>query len=129
MVSEFTNRSKSVDEITVFGSPDIDKDEDNDNNEAPEVTDKESSESDLQEIREFLYENEDMGKKPLKKRPRMMEVPYSTGILMSYSLEEHIYICTIQAMPSTSPSTVWCSLARRSSGSSTICSGYRSTRT
>ena len=49
-------------------------------NPVPEVADDESSQSDLQEIEEFLYENEDQGRvRPLKKRPRMMEIPYSTG--------------------------------------------------
>ena len=82
MVSEFINRNKPVDEVTT--NEDDDEPTHGDNatvsNPVPEVVDNESSESDLQEIEEFLYENEDLGKvRPLKKRPRMMEIPYSTG--------------------------------------------------
>ena len=55
-------------------------------NPDPEVADK-SCETDLQEIEEFLYENEDLGKaRPLKKRPRMMEIPYSTGFYCYFFL-------------------------------------------
>ena len=84
MVSEFINRNKPVDELRT------DKDQEEPTNgdiavessAEPEVADNESCESsqDLQEIEEFLYENEDLGKaRPLKKRARMMEIPYSTG--------------------------------------------------
>ena len=93
MVSEFINRNKPLDELRT----DKDQDElrtDQDREEPtngdiavesstePEVADNESCESsqDLQEIEEFLYENEDLGKaRPLKKRARMMEIPYATG--------------------------------------------------
>ena len=88
MVSEFLNRNKPVDE-----NPTNEDEEDEEayekttngddtalSNPVPEVADDESSQSDLQEIEEFLYENEDQGRiRPLKKRPRMMEIPYSTG--------------------------------------------------
>ena len=84
MVSEFINRNKPVDELRT------DKDQEEPTNgdiavessAELEVADNESCESsqDLQEIEEFLYENEDLGKaRPLKKRARMMEIPYSTG--------------------------------------------------
>lgn len=81
---QFITRNKPVGELTT------DEDQDEPTNEGiaaesnpdPEPADK-SCESDLQEIEEFLYENEDLGKaRPLKKRPRMMEVPYSTGVLI-----------------------------------------------
>ena len=90
MVSEFINRNKPVD----AGENTTNEDEEDEeayekttngddtalSNPVPEVADDESSQSDLQEIEEFLYENEDQGRvRPLKKRPRMMEIPYSTG--------------------------------------------------
>ena len=88
MVSEFLNRNKPVDE-----NPTNEDEEDEEayekttngddtalSNPVPEVADDESSQSDLQEIEEYLYENEDQGRvRPLKKRPRMLEIPYSTG--------------------------------------------------
>ena len=87
-MSEFLNRNKPVDE-----NPTNEDEEDEEayekttngddtalSNPVPEVADDESSQSDLQEIEEYLYENEDQGRvRPLKKRPRMMEIPYSTG--------------------------------------------------
>ena len=86
MVSQFINRKK----------PELTTEEDQDEpinqdieagsdpaSEAAEADDSSDSDpaSDLQEIEEFLYENEDEGSvRPLKKRPRMMEIPYSTGV-------------------------------------------------
>ena len=89
MVSAFIPRHKPVAELRT----DEDQDEQTNgdiaavSNPGPEVADSESCESDLQEIEEFLYENEDLGKaRPLKKRPRMMEIPYSTGFYCYFFL-------------------------------------------
>ena len=88
MVSEFIHRNKPVDENTTNEDEEDEEayekttngDDTALSNPVPEVADDESSQSDLQEIEEFLYENEDQGRiRPLKKRPRMMEIPYSTG--------------------------------------------------
>ena len=88
MVSEFLNRNKPVDENTTNEDEEDEEayektangDDTALSNPVLEVADDESSQSDLQEIEEFLYENEDQGRvRPLKKRPRMMEIPYSTG--------------------------------------------------
>ena len=87
MVSEFTSKSNSVEEMT-----DNDPDKDNLANNEPE--DKDNSESDLQEIQEFLNQTDDVGKiKPLKKRPRMMEVPYSTGHALNKSFNVVVFTC------------------------------------
>ena len=88
MVSEFIHRNKSVDENTTIEDEDEPTNGENaavSNNPVPEDADAdnaiESPENDLHEIEEFLYENQDLGKvRPLKKRPRMMEIPYSTGV-------------------------------------------------
>ena len=88
MVSEFINRKKPVDENATNADEEDEEayekptngDDTALSNPVPKVADDESSQSDLQEIEEFLYENEDQGRiRPLKKRPRMMEIPYSTG--------------------------------------------------
>ena len=90
MVSEFINRNKPVDADENTTNEDEEDEEAYEktangddtalSNPVLEVADDESSQSDLQEIEEYLYENEDQGRvRPLKKRPRMMEIPYSTG--------------------------------------------------
>ena len=87
MVSEFIYRSKPVNENTTNedeAEPTNGENAAVSNNPVPEDAEPdnatESPESDLHEIEEFLYENQDLGKvRPLKKRPRMMEIPYSTG--------------------------------------------------
>ena len=87
MVSEFTSKNNSVDDMTNI-------DPDKDSLAYNEVENKDNSESDLQEIQEFLNENEDVGKiKPLKKRPRMMEVPYSTGHALNKSFNLVVFTC------------------------------------
>ena len=88
MVSQFINRNKPVEELTTVEEPITEEDQDQPTNRDigavsdPENADADKScETDLQEIEEFLSENEDVGKvRPLKKRPRMMEIPYSTGV-------------------------------------------------
>ena len=88
MVSQFINRNKPVEELTTEEDHDEPTNRDiaagsdpaSEGAEAEESCESDPA-SDLQEIEEFLYENEDEGKvRPLKKRPRMMEIPYSTGV-------------------------------------------------
>ena len=88
MVSEFTNKSKSVEDISDDGpagtvqhtNTELEQSANDDiieNNVDP--AENESSERNLQEIHEFLRENDEGKVRPLKKRQRMMEFPYSTG--------------------------------------------------